>query len=142
MKQDIFVNSLIIIPEHEFEISTSRAGGPGGQHVNKTDTRITVRWNIRNSNVLTIEQKERLLEKLHAQLTIEGDLIIHNSTSRSQQHNKKAALVTLVEKVRQALFIPKKRMKTRVSRGAQEKRLASKARHGALKKARGSGVWE
>ena len=63
MKNDLSIKNGIIIPEHELEITTSRAGGPGGQHVNKTSTRITVRWNVKNTNALNPEQKERVLQK-------------------------------------------------------------------------------
>jgi ribosome-associated protein len=92
MKDDLFINHSITIPLHELEITTSRAGGPGGQHVNKTDTRITVRWNVKKSQALTEEKKERIMHNLHSRLTQEGELIIHNSASRSQQQNKKMPL--------------------------------------------------
>src|SRR5579863_10116537 len=103
MKNDVIITSTITIPEHEIEITASRAGGPGGQHVNKSSTRITVRWNVRNTQVLNDEQKARVLHKLQSRLTLEGDLIIHNSESRSQQHNKKLALAQLAFEVRKAL---------------------------------------
>ncbi len=79
----------ITIPDNEIEITTSRSGGPGGQHVNKSDTRITLRWNVKNTNILDDEQKERVLQKLQNRLTVDGDFIIHSSESRSQQQNKK-----------------------------------------------------
>src|SRR5689334_10341477 len=104
MNNDVFVQNGITIPEHELEITASRSGGAGGQHVNKTDTKITVRWNIKNSNALTDEQKQRIVEKLQSRITQDGDLIVHNSTSRSQQHNKKNALHTLATIIRQALY--------------------------------------
>jgi ribosome-associated protein len=136
MKNDVPINDTITIPEHELEITTSRSGGAGGQHVNKTDTRITVRWNINNTQVLTDEQKLRVLEKLGPQLTSENELVINNSASRSQLHNKKAALAQLAERVRKALYVPKKRMKTRVSASAKEARLHEKTQRSEIKKMR------
>lgn len=136
MKHDVHIKNGIVIPEHELEITASRSGGAGGQHVNKTSTKITVRWNVKNTNALTEEQKARVLEKLAHRLTTEGDLIIHNSTSRSQDHNKKMALAQLAHDVKKALHVPKKRMKTRVSKVAQEKRLQEKAHRGLIKKQR------
>jgi len=136
MKNDVIVQADIVIPEHEIDIATSRSGGPGGQHVNKTNSRITVRWNVRNTSVLTDEQKERALQKLAAQLTSEGDLIIHHSASRSQQHNKKMALGQLATMVRKALHVPKKRMKTKVSQSVKEARLHAKTHRGEIKKMR------
>jgi ribosome-associated protein len=136
MKQDVFVRHDVVIPSHELDITASRSGGAGGQHVNKTSTRITVRWNVRATTALTDEQKERVLQKLANRLTSDGDLIVHNSTSRSQQQNKENALEQLAHEVRQALYVPKKRMKTRVAKHVKEARLHAKAKHGALKKMR------
>lgn len=130
------VKNSIIIPDHEIEITASRAGGPGGQHVNKASTRITLRWNIKNTTVLNDEQKERAMQKLASQLTTEGDLIIHNSSSRSQEHNKKMALAELAQKVRKALHVPKKRMATTISKAKKEARLQEKAHRGVTKKLR------
>lgn len=95
MKEDLPIKNGIVIPSHELEITSSRAGGPGGQHVNKTSTRISIRWNIKTTNALTDEQKERVLEKLQSHLTTQGDLIIHSSESRSQFQNKKNRFATL-----------------------------------------------
>lgn len=142
MKYDVPIKNGIVIPEHELEITASRSGGPGGQHVNKTSTRITVRWNVRQTQALTEEQKERVLEKLGSRLTAEGDLIINNSTSRSQEHNKKMALAQLAHDVKKALFVAKKRMKTRVPQGAQESRLQAKLHRGLIKKRRREKIQE
>jgi ribosome-associated protein len=136
MKLDVPVKNGIVIPEHELEISTSRAGGPGGQHVNKSETRITVRWNVKNTRVLTEEQKTRVITNLGSRLTADGNLIIHASESRSQQHNKKIVLDLLATLIRKALHVPKKRMKTRVPTTVKEARLETKTKHGAIKKLR------
>lgn len=136
MKNDLFIKNNITIPEHELEITSSRAGGPGGQHVNKTNTKITIRWNVKTTSVLTEEQKERVIAKLQSQLTTEGDLIIYNNESRSQQQNKKLALAHLAQQIRQALYIPKKRIKTRVSKSTKEARLKAKSYRSEIKKMR------
>lgn len=139
MNYDVPIKNGIVIPEHELEITTSRSGGAGGQHVNKTDTRITIRWNVKNTRALTDEQKSLVLQNLQARLTTEGELIIHNSASRSQQQNKEMALSQLAKTVRKALYVPKKRMKTRVPKEVKEARLREKSHRSMIKKLRGSG---
>jgi ribosome-associated protein len=136
MKHDVPIKNGIVIPEHELEITTSRAGGPGGQHVNKTNTRITVRWNVKNTQTLSEEQKNHVLERLKSRLTTEGDLIIHNNTSRSQHHNKTMALLQLAKEVNKALHVPKKRTATTISRAGKESRLHAKNQRSAIKKLR------
>jgi len=136
MTNDLPIKNGIIIPEHELEMSTSKAGGPGGQHVNKTNTRVTLRWNVNQTSALTEQQKERVLTQLQSQLTTDGDLIIHSGGSRSLEQNKKTALALLSEKLRKALHVPKKRMKTRVPKGVKEARLKKKKIRSDVKKIR------
>jgi len=134
--KDILIKSGIEIPYHELEITTSRSGGPGGQHVNKTETRITVRWNVKKTSAFPEPLKERVLKNLESRLTTDGYLIIHNSESRSQLQNKKNALAYLVAIVSKALLVPKKRLKTKVPKKEKEKRLQQKKRRGEIKKRR------
>jgi Protein chain release factor B len=136
MNDDLFIKEGVTIPAHEFEITTSRAGGPGGQHVNKTDSRITIRWNVHRSSALDDVQKARVLEKLKSEITAEGDVMVSNSSSRSQIQNKKMAFSTLAQKIYYALHIPKKRMKSSVPRGVKEKRFQSKKQRSEIKKMR------
>ena len=136
MDSGLKIKDGVVIPWSEIEITASKAGGPGGQHVNKTSSRITVRWNILTTNVLLPMQKSRALQKLAENLTNDGELIVHNSTSRSQPQNKVAALERLAELVRKALYIPKKRMQTKIPKAAKEARLQSKSYHSTIKKLR------
>lgn len=136
MEDGLRIKENVIVPHSELEVTASRSGGAGGQHVNRASTRITVRWNVKNSNALSDEQKQWVLKKLENRLTTDGDLIIHNSESRSQQHNKKLAFDRLVDIIRRALHVPKKRMKTRVSQLAIEKRLQEKSIRSDIKKTR------
>lgn len=136
MESDLNVKNGVSIPLHELDVTASRAGGPGGQHVNKTSTRITLRWNIPATKALSETQKTRVLQKLENRLTKEGDLIIHNSSSRSQQQNREAALKQLAKEIKKALHVPKRRMKTKVPKAAKEARLKSKAKRSEVKKMR------
>lgn len=136
MKDGLFVKAGVIIPFHELEIATSRSGGPGGQHVNKTDSRVTVRWSVHRTSALNDEQKELVLSKLQSQLTTEGELIVHMGEFRSQPQNKQAACERLAQIVRKALHVPKKRMATKASLSSKMARLDTKAKHGKIKKLR------
>lgn len=136
MEDGLLVNNWLIIPSSEIEVTASRSSGAGGQHVNKTNSKITIRWNVPNSQVLTESQKARILQKLQAKLTSDGDLIIYDSTTRSQHQNKEQALSRLAEELRQALHVPKKRMRTRVSVAVKEARLRSKSQRSEVKKMR------
>ncbi len=142
MKYDIKVQKDIVIPDHELEITATRAGGPGGQHVNKTDTRITIRWNVKQSTALDAQQKARILQTLKSVLTEDGDVIIHNSETRSQHKNKELALLNLAQKIRKALYVPKKRMKSAVPKSIKEARLQAKSQRSTLKKLRDKNIRE
>ena len=136
MKKELKIKNGTVIPDHEIKITASRAGGPGGQHVNKANTRITVHWNIYTTNALTPTQKELALKNLLGKLTQEGDLIVNSATSRSQQQNKEDALSKLAKIIRKALYIPKKRIATKVPKIMKEIRLNEKKKHSIKKKMR------
>jgi ribosome-associated protein len=136
MGKDIYISSVLSIPFAELEITASRSGGAGGQHVNKTNSRITLRWNIHQSHAITVEQRSLLVQKLAHELTTEGDLLIHHSSSRSQHDNKEKAIALFVQKLRQGLTKPKKRHKTRIPGQIKEARLHAKKQRSTLKKIR------
>lgn len=136
MDSGLPIKNNIVIPFDEIEITTSRSSGAGGQHVNKTSTKVTVRWNVRSTRALDELQKNQILQKLQSRLTTDGDLIVHSSESRSQQANKKTALARLAQEIKKALHVPKKRKKTGISAKAKEVRKEQKSRRSEVKKMR------
>lgn len=142
MKDDLPVKDGIIIPGYELDIETSRSGGAGGQHVNKTDTRVSVRWNVNTTSALDESQKKLILQKLQSRLTSDGDLIIHCGASRSQQQNKEMARARLAEELCKALYIPKKRMRTSMSKSAKAARLQNKVHRSKIKKIRSQKLFD
>ena len=130
------VNDTLSIPRSELDVSVSRASGAGGQHVNKTSSRVEIFWNIPGSRALSEEQRSRLLEKLASKLTTEGSIRVVASDMRSQSRNRDLAEERLADLVRRALIIPKKRRATKPTRAAKEARLESKKRHSTKKRDR------
>lgn len=137
MADDLIINDQLTIPAGELLITASRSSGPGGQHVNKTDTRIQVRWNVNDSAVLSDNQRRLLRRNLSTRLTESGDLLIACDTNRSQRRNREEALQRMAALVREALIPPKPRKKTKPSRAMKEKRLQEKKQRGQVKKGRG-----
>ncbi|MGM0641696.1 MAG: alternative ribosome rescue aminoacyl-tRNA hydrolase ArfB [Thermotogota bacterium] len=119
--------------EKEIKFKTSRSGGPGGQHANKVETSVELRFDISNSSALNRQEKRRLLKKLGNKITKEGELIITAENSRSQAQNKEEALEKFFAMVEDALKVPKKRKPTKPSKAAKEKRLKEKKKHGEKK---------
>lgn len=125
-----------MIPGSELREQASRAGGPGGQHVNKTSTRVTLRWNAAESSALSAAQRARLLERLGSRLTREGEVVVHASDERSRTRNRALARERLAELVRRALAVRRPRRATRPTAGSRERRLAAKQRRASLKRVR------
>jgi ribosome-associated protein len=130
------VNDTLSIPRSELDVRVSRASGAGGQHVNKTSSRVEIFWNIPGSRALSEEQRFRLTEKLASKLTTEGSIRVVASDMRSQSRNRDLAEERLADLVRRALIIPKKRRATKPTRAAKEARLESKQRHSTKKRDR------
>jgi len=124
------------IPESELAEQASRASGPGGQKVNKTSSRVTLRWNVARSAALSEPQRARLLARLGARLTGDGELVLHAQRSRSQTRNREHARERLVELVRGALAEARPRRATRPTRSSRERKLSAKRHRGASKRGR------
>jgi len=133
---DIVVNSRITIPESELTVSFSRSGGPGGQNVNKVETKVTLRWRPKDSVALSKRDQTWLLNKLRSKLTTEGDIIITSSKTRAREQNRTDAYEKLAELVRTSLVRPKKRKPTRPTRNSVKRRLAAKQRQSDKKRNR------
>jgi len=130
------VNARVSIPAHELEIRATRAGGPGGQHVNTSSTRVEVTWGALESPVLSDTDREHLRERLASRLDSTGTLRVVAADTRSQTQNRELALMRLAKLVSDALVIPKKRRPTKPSRASKAKRVETKKRRGAVKKDR------
>ena len=117
----------------ELVFKAVRSSGPGGQHVNKTSSKVEVHFNVNTSNALSNREKERLFDRLKNRISGESILVLSCSESRSQHRNKATVITRLLDLISETLKVQKKRRKTKPSRSVVEKRLRSKKNH-ALKK--------
>lgn len=136
MSDALKVNDELSIPASELEFRATRSGGPGGQHVNTSSTRIELLWNLRSSRTLSDEQRERLRQRLASRTDADGFVRVVSSEYRSQPRNREAAEARLAELLRRALVKPRKRIPTRPSRAAREARLEEKRKRGEKKRMR------
>ena len=125
------ITALQLITEIEF--ATSRSSGPGGQNVNKVNSKVILRWNVLHSTLITDEQKVFLLNKLSAQLTREGELILSAQESQSQFQNKETVIEKFDALLRKTQTRPKTRKATKPSKSAKAKRVDNKKRHAEKK---------
>ncbi len=120
----------------ELVFSFARSSGPGGQHVNKVSTAVTLHFDLRRTQTLSAEQKRTLRRKLATRISKAGILRVASRRYRSQIANKKAAVRRFEELLTEALRPPKKRIATRVRRSAIEKRIRQKKERGRVKQGR------
>ena len=130
------INSKIQIPENELEFKISRSSGPGGQNVNKLNTKVAVNFDIENSGALNTEQKEIVLRKLGYRLTKNKKLIVVSQQFRTQRANRDYAVEKLEGLIENALRRQKTRRPTRPTRTAVEKRLKRKKQRSQTKRQR------
>ena len=133
----LFICPGILIPASDFSFEFSRSGGPGGQHVNTTDTRVRMRLHLDRCSAITPSVKRRLVEAHPSAVTNSGDFILTCDQYRSRHRNIETVRERLAEWVRSSLKPPKKRRPTKPSRASKRRRVDAKKQRGAVKKTRG-----
>jgi len=133
----------LLIPEDALSFTASRSSGPGGQHVNKSSTRVTLRFEVLGSPSLSAEQKALLLTRLSTRVNKDGVLRVVAQKHRSQSANRELAVARFAELLRAALKRTSPRHPTRVPKAARNRRLEEKKHRGRVKRDRsGKDVWE
>ena len=130
------VNATIHIPDNELIERFTRADGPGGQHVNRTESAVELRFDAASSPSLPDAVRERLLARRDRRLTADGTVVIQARRFRDQARNREDARERLIAMIRAAVTPPKKRVPTRPSRASRERRLTHKKQRGHLKQTR------
>ncbi|WP_425492507.1 alternative ribosome rescue aminoacyl-tRNA hydrolase ArfB [Luteibacter aegosomaticola] len=132
----LIVTPSIAIPDSELIERFTRADGPGGQHVNRTESAVELRFDVANSPSLPEAVRERLLAKSDRRMTDAGTLVIQARRFRDQARNRDDARERLVEIIHAATLVAKKRVATKPTRASKERRLAGKSQRSQTKKTR------
>ena len=130
MSDDLIVTGSVRIPRHEIDVSFSASGGPGGQHANKTATRVELRLDLTASSAFSPAQRQRVIERLGDEIRVVAD------DERSQIRNRALAEERLVARLRSALHVQRRRRATRPTRGSQERRIKAKKGRSEIKRQR------
>ncbi len=133
------MSRIVHIPESEFEFSYARSSGPGGQNVNKVNSKAVLKWDLHSSPSITEDERLRLLEKL--KLNESGQVVLMSDRFRDQKKNREDCIQKFGAMIEQALHVPKKRKKTRQSYSSRLKAKESKRRHSEKKSRRSSRDW-
>lgn len=128
---------MTLIPEDELEFRFYRAGGPGGQNVNKVSTAVQMRFDALNSPSLTEAVKQRLMKLAGSRLTLDGVILINAVRHRTQERNRADAIARLQAMVDEASIAPVYRVPTRPTRASKERRLVAKTHRAGIKSGRG-----
>lgn len=136
------INHRVSIPLAELRFQASRSGGPGGQHVNTSSTRMELWWDVAGSTALSEPDRTRILSRLASRLDSQGRLRLVSGAHRSQLQNRQAVVARLQTVVADALKVPKVRRATRPTKASKERRLEEKKRRGATKRDRRRGPEE
>ncbi len=140
--KDLRIQEGLYIPADELEVSFSRSAGPGGQNVNKVNSKVTLRWSFGESQVLSPTAADRLRQLAGHRLNLDGSIQVTSQEHRDQPSNLQACTFKLQQMIIQALCPPKPRKATRPSAGSHRRRLQEKAQRSQTKSQRGNKSWD
>lgn len=133
---DLKITATVSLPLAELHFQFSRSGGPGGQHVNRTESQVELTFDVLTSPSLNEAQRTRVLSKLKSYIDTRGILHLTSQTTRSQHRNREEVIERFQHLLERGLYVPKRRIPTRPSRAVKEQRLTGKRRLSATKQRR------
>jgi ribosome-associated protein len=136
MMSDLYVNSRLTISEHEITITAARSSGPGGQNVNKVNSKVTLRWSPSRCQDIDPAWRRRLETRFGSRINRDGELVLHSEQYRDQSRNRADVRQKLVDMLLDCQAAPKTRIRTRPSRASQRRRLEQKGRQSQKKQLR------
>ena len=139
MARALIVNDAITIPAAELQVSFARSAGPGGQNVNKVNTKAVLHWAVRSSEALPPAVRARFLTRYANRINTEGELVLSSDEHREQPRNLNACREKLRAMVLSVLKPPRRRVKTKPTRASVQRRIVSKQRQGEKKRSRRGG---
>lgn len=134
--EDLVINPRVTIPATQLDIQYARSSGPGGQNVNKLNTKATLKWQIRDNPILPQAWRDRVIHRYKNRLNNEGELVIHSERYRIQRRNAEDCLKKLQELLLSCQAAPKERIETKPTQGSRRRRLEQKNRLSEKKRLR------
>jgi ribosome-associated protein len=129
-RDDLIVTRSVRVPRSELQVSFAASGGPGGQHANRSNTRVDLRFDVGSSSAFSEAQRERILERLGSEVRVVVD------DERSQARNRALAEERLVARLQSALHVERPRKQTKPTRSSKRRRMDAKSRRGEVKRQR------
>lgn len=134
---NLVINSRLTIPASQLSVSFARSSGPGGQNVNKVNSKVTLRWQIRDQPLISRAWRERFLQRFGTRVNVRGELVVSSERYRDQPRNLEDCREKLAVMLRQVASPPTIRKKTKPTQGSKRRRLDAKKRQGEKKRLRG-----
>ncbi len=139
---DLTVNRRLTIPASQLEVTASRSSGPGGQNVNKVNSKVTLRWQVRDQPLLDPGWRQRLLARHGGRVNVRGELVLSSERHRDQQKNREDCRKKLRGLLMECQSPPKKRKKTKPTKGSERRRLEKKQQVSEKKRLRRKPSWD